>query len=490
MREDVPAFARSESVFSEIIDEVTERLVRGETFDFDEFHHRCPEHAEQLRRLLHTLTLLHSPVVSPTDQEDETADPQSIGVVGEFTIIRELGRGGMGIVYEATQLSLDRRVALKILPFASILDERPLKRFKNEARAAAMLKHPGIVSVYSTGCEHGVHYYAMELIDGQSLATFFAQDKEDSRLKAHHSTKHGSHPRVDPAIEDTQPLAALSTQFESNRKTFCRGIARLGIQAAEALEYAHQEGVIHRDIKPSNLLVDQHGKLHITDFGLARIQTAEDLTLTGDLVGTLRYMSPEQLEGNVVVDQRTDVYSLGLTLYELLARQPAFTATARGDLVNEIINREPRSLQSCDRTIPADLATVVAKSIAKDPAERYTLARELANDLTRFLEHKPIRARRMGMLPRSWRWCQRNPSKAILLALVNLILLMLAIGGPVIAVRQTNESRVQAKLAEERRVALYESDMAKAHQHVENGEIDQAVHILRSYLHTSSKQPR
>ena len=176
-------------------------------------------------------------------------------------------------------------------------------------------------------------------------------------------------------------------------------MANLGIQAAEALDHAHQEGVIHRDIKPANLMVDVKGHLWITDFGLARLQNDSGLTLSGDLVGTIRYMSPEQAIGQrAVVDQRTDIYSLGVTLYELLALEPAFDGRDRREVLRRIIEDDPRPLRSINPSVPRELETIIQKATAKEPQSRYLTAQELADDLRRFLEYKTIRARR----PTAW----------------------------------------------------------------------------------------
>jgi serine/threonine protein kinase len=210
-----------------------------------------------------------------------------------------------------------------------------------------------------------------------------------------------------PVLE-TEPIGQLSTQRQADPKAFCQSIARLGIQAAEALHHAHQEGMVHRDIKPSNLLLDAEGKLSITDFGLARIHTGEEITLTGDVVGTLRYMSPEQLEGVTVVDQRTDIYSLGLTIYELIAGRPAYAARRRADLIREKVEQHPRALSRTARSVPVDLEKIVFKAISREPANRYQTAQELADDLRRFLQRRPVHARRVGLLRRAFRWCARN----------------------------------------------------------------------------------
>ena len=188
-------------------------------------------------------------------------------------------------------------------------------------------------------------------------------------------------------------------------------MARIGLQAAEGLAYAHEQGILHRDIKPSNLLLDAHGIVWITDFGLAKATTDDDLTHTGDIIGTIRYMAPERFHGHC--DARSDVYALGLTLYELLAKRPAFDEADRGKLIKQVTEAEPPALlQARTAAIPRDLATIVHKAIEREPSHRYRTAEDLADDLRRFLEDRPIAARRITAAEQLWRWCKRNPLAA------------------------------------------------------------------------------
>jgi tetratricopeptide (TPR) repeat protein len=321
--------------------------------------------------------------------------------LGDFRIVREIGKGGMGVVYEAEQISLGRRVALKVLPFAATMDQRHLQRFHNEARAAACLHHTNIVPVHFVGCERSVHFYAMQFIEGQSLAELIAAQGHDA------ASGVASVPRS--PTEETQPIAAATTQAAPRDAAHYRRIAEWGIQAAEALEHAHSLGIVHRDIKPANLMIDGAGKLWVTDFGLARTATDAGLTMTGDVLGTLRYMSPEQaLAKHGLVDHRSDTYSLGATLYELLTLRPAVDGKDREEILGKIAFEEPPSPRSLDRGIPADLETIVLKAMAKEPAERYATAQELADDLRRFLEDRPIRAKRIRLLKRVRKWGQRH----------------------------------------------------------------------------------
>ena len=208
-------------------------------------------------------------------------------------------------------------------------------------------------------------------------------------------------------------------------RPFYRSVARIGIQVAEALEYANRQGILHRDVKPSNLLLDTHGNVWVADFGLAKTAEADDLTHTGDILGTIRYMAPERFAGQC--DARSDVYSLGLTLYELLALRPAFEASDRHELMGRVLHEEPERLRKLVPGVPRDLETIVAKAMARDPAERYATAAALAEDLQRFVEDRPIRARRVSAAEQAWRWCRRNPAVASLAA--GLLLALVAGSG-------------------------------------------------------------
>lgn len=423
-----------------------------------------PDIAEPLQEYLTKIEALHRTALglsgSQVGLEDFfVGEVPTCESLGDFRLLREIGRGGMGVVYEAEQLSLGRRVALKVLPFAAVLDPRQLRRFKNEAQAAALLKHPNIVGVYSVGCARGVHFYAMELVDGWSLARMIEHlrsSRDDLAVDASRSAgvRHGPdvqrgsdirrgfptpptrEPQVSPTA-DTSPIVAISTEYSRGRQEFYRSIALLGVQVAEALEYAHQEGVVHRDVKPSNLLLDAHGKLWITDLGLAQVQDTHDLTMTGDVLGTLRYMSPEQAAGRKPLDHRTDIYSLGITLYELLTMRPAFPGTNRQDVLRRIATAEPPAPRKIDTGISKDLETIVLKAISKEPMARYDTAAKLADDLQRFLDQKPIQARRNGPIHQLSCWAKRNPVFTGLATAVIVLLIILAATGWTMAVRQS-----------------------------------------------------
>lgn len=360
--------------------------------------------------------------------------------LGDFEIGRVIGRGGMGVVYEAIQKSLNRRVALKILPASSADEPRRIERFRIEAMAAACLRHPHIVPVYLTGSERGVHFYAMQLIEGQTLAALI------------------------------------------RRRLPHREVAKFARQAADALQYAHERGIVHRDIKPSNLLVDESGHLWVSDFGLARVAGQSDLTLSGAIVGTLRYMSPEQASGSrSVIDHRTDVYSLGVTLYELITGRPLFCSEQDGrlGLLRQVVEAQPQRPRLLDASIPRDLETIALKALAKDPAGRYATAGEMAEDLDRFLHDRPILARAPGPLDHAAMWVRRNRKPVAATAALILAVLI----GTAYLLRRHN-AELTAALGRARdheratRQLLYGSRMRLAQQVAAAGEVELAQEII------------
>jgi predicted Ser/Thr protein kinase len=303
------------------------------------------------------------------------AQPVSLG---DFRILREVGRGGMGAVYEAEEKSLGRRVALKVLRFGTVSEPEAVTRFQREAETVARLHHTNIVPIFSVGTEHGVNFYAMQFIEGRSLA---------------------------------QVLEERSAPLDTDR------IAEWGLQAAEALEHAHRRGVIHRDVKPSNLLLDNDGRIWLTDFGLAKRLDDMTLSITGALLGTPRYMSPEQASaGDRQIDHRTDIYSLGASLYELTTGRPVFEGDSPHQVISRIVSDDLMAPRMVRPGLPRDLETILLKCLQKDPARRYQSARELADDLRAFGDGRPIAARRPGVLERSVKWLRRQRRSVALTA--------------------------------------------------------------------------
>jgi predicted Ser/Thr protein kinase len=322
----------------------------GEPLTVSAYAAEHPADAPRIVALFPTLAVLdeHAALIPDLDAEPEPDAPRELGA---YVLRRELGRGGMGIVYEAEDRALGRRVAVKVLSGWSLRDERARERFRREARIVGRLRHPGIVPIHALDEADGVVFFVMDRIDGTGL--------------------------------DELVAGGGSAQ--------ARWAAGLGVQAAEALAYAHGQGVLHRDVKPSNFLLDGDGRLWLADFGLAKIVGDEGLTATGEWLGTLRYTAPECLRGRA--DARSDLYSLGLTLYELLVGVPAFPGSDRIELVRRVIEGDFPPPGRVDASIPADLEAIVLKAAAHAPEDRYPDADALAQDLRRFLDGHPVLAR-------------------------------------------------------------------------------------------------
>jgi serine/threonine protein kinase len=423
-----------ELLYGEVTDAILAELRAGRLPNVADLARQYPgltgeleAHAAQLAAVLNCAGGPDGPGAGPPDR------------LGDFRIIGEVARGGMGVVYEAEQLSLRRRVALKVLPLATLLDPLRLQRFRHEAEAAARLHHPHVVPVFAVGCEGGLPYYAMQFIDGHSAAALV---QELRRRRALPTPALVGSPPVTPESAATVPRTPAD-HFQA--------VARWGHQAADALHHAHQVGVVHRDVKPANLLLDGHGDLWVTDFGLARLPGEAELTATGDAVGTLRYMSPEQALGaKGVADHRVDIYALGATLYELLTLEPALPGSDRQEIFRRLLGEEPRPPRAIDPAIPVDLETVVLKALRKEPAERYATAQELADDLRRFLDGQPVQARRPTRRERVRRWVRRH---AVGLAVAGGVLFVISTVQAIstaITVRAYREAAVKSAQAEAR----------------------------------------
>ena len=377
----------------------------------------------------------------------DSATPERLG---DYRIIREIGRGGMGVVYEAIQESLDRKVAIKTLANRPLHAPKSAHRFRREVRAIARLHHTNIVQIYGSGFHNGLPYFAMQLIDGQSLDAFIAEargikDSEDG-------------PASDLADSCDEPHQLLGKNAFVN-------VAELGKRVCSALQYAHDNGVLHRDIKPANLMVDKNHGVYVGDFGLAKLRAPGDNTVSGKFLGTVRYSSPETFAGSWC--ESSDVYSLGLTLYELLALQPAYPEEDHASLIDRITRGEaPVRLRRINSSIPRDLETIVSKAIRREPASRYQTAAELASDLECFCRGLPISARPRSAVEKTVRWIRRKPFPATLLACIATLLL---VGLPVVTSMWLRSERAlemarseAAKARSARAETIFAYDLAKS----------------------------
>jgi serine/threonine protein kinase/Tfp pilus assembly protein PilF len=505
-----------------LVEEFNERFRKGERPSLKEYCDRHPELADDLRELLPAMAQVEQ-AKDGLAQEVKAAAPAAPALqrLGDFHILREVGHGGMGVVYEAEQISLGRRVALKVLTDRLMRDDKQKRRFEREAKAAARLHHTNIVPVFGTGEAEGVPYYVMQFIQGMGLDTVVeelarmspgsgslakvpdspAPVRSLSAQRVARSLLSGDFPGEGAFVEmaATQAHAALepassgpalalhiasdsgrasdtsgtvsavtlpgqnpSADTRGRKLSYWQSVARIGVQVADALEYAHKQGVVHRDVKPSNLLLDLNGTVWITDFGLAKAEGGENLTHTGDILGTLRYMPPEAFDGKA--DARGDVYGLGLTLYELIALRPAFEQRDRNQLVKQVTTAEIEPLGRIRRGVPCDLETIVHKAIDRDPARRYQSAGELLDDLQRFVDDEPIRARRQTLPERYVRWARRHPGIAVLGAVLTAVLVVATAASLIVAARMSALAQSEAQAAADERTARQEAEEGKARE--------------------------
>jgi serine/threonine protein kinase len=414
----------------------------------------------------------------------EISDPEGPRRLGDFEILREIGRGGMGVVYEERQVSLNRPVALKVLSGGLGLTPKAVQRFRREAEAAAKLHHTNIVPVYATGEEGGTHFYAMELIDGPSLDHVIRQLRQVSRGRQ--PPDSASPPGADarsPELVATGPYVgkpssdqALSTSALSSGSHYFDTVARMVAEVADALEYAHQQGVVHRDVKPSNLLLSPAGRLSLTDFGLARVLEQPGMTLSGEFVGTPAYMSPEQITvGRIPLDHRTDIYSLGATLYELLTLEPPFTGKSREQVLAQIVQKEPKPPRRIQKRVPVDLETICLKCLDKDPDRRYQTAGQLAEDLRRYVNRFAIRARRAGPVRRLVKWVKRRPALAGSLSCV-LLAVCVALA---FAYQAHRAEQQRAEEKDRHRLQLLDEKINNAYLVASGGELDKTEEAIK-----------
>ncbi|MCC9599966.1 serine/threonine protein kinase [Stieleria sp. JC731] len=408
-----------------LCEQFLEQWRNGSGVSIEEFASRHEEAKDDILTLFPMMLAMES--VKENRVKESSPRPVQLRVdrleqLGDYRIIREIGRGGMAIVFEAEQQSLHRRVALKVFPAQAFEDSDHLIRFEREAKMVAGLYHHNIVPVYGTGEQDGLHYFVMQLIDGMTLDQFTKGvkcDQHDSRFEPLREllSHRQSHSRETPKLESAERLIGdagkpdgETTEELRRGRQYWHRIAHIGKQVAEALQYAHQKGILHRDIKPSNLILDADWRVWVTDFGLAHELTHDPISRTGDIVGTLPYMAPERLNG--ITDVRSDVYSLGLTLYELLTYQTAIGGISRSEIRRKVLDGDVPPPRSISKDIPKDLETIIMKAVMREPHSRYPTAQAFADDLDNYLHDRPIQARRTGSIDRLRRWSRRNPAAA------------------------------------------------------------------------------
>ncbi|MEO1524384.1 MAG: WD40 repeat domain-containing serine/threonine protein kinase [Planctomycetota bacterium] len=431
-----------------VADEFVRQRRAGEKPTIEQFADRYPGLADEIHELFPTLEMMErARGVETYASEDLASNVTEYRVgdqLGDYELTREIGRGGMGIVYEAHQHTLGRRVALKLISSRLTRSKRGLERFRREARAAGKLQHSNIVPVFGVGEEQGTHYYIMQLVSGRGLDEIFETLRVDKKVSDEGSVaanrgaselalalttgRYGSDDSVCEEVGSktttVQSRSSSGSERHSRSQTteYFRRVVKLGHAIAEALDYAHQRGVLHRDIKPSNLLFDVFGNIWLTDFGLAKVEGESNLTETGDVLGTLRYAPPELFRGDY--GACGDIYGLGLTLYELVAQRPAFEERDRAELLHRISNVGPPPLRRVEPSIPHDLEQVIHKAIERRSSDRYPNARAFADDLQRFLRNEPVHARRIGIAERSWRWARQNTAFATSLLTIFCLLVV------------------------------------------------------------------
>lgn len=522
-------------LLDDAIDEIVWMQSKGLRPQLEDFIRRFPLVEEQLRETFPALLMLgHLHDGSNTSHPDaetiiDEHSREFPNRLGDFELHKEIGRGGMGVVYSATQISLNRPVALKILSRHLSTNPKFTARFLRESQSAARLQHPNIVQVFGNGNDQGFSFYAMQLIHGQSLERVLNeiqflncnQKRQMQRKDWHARTtalpisqmlaekdlpsdiERSPKNLMDPlslsgelSIDEMEWRPVLKSRSDKDTvdethypsmgldhsgissHRYYTNVARLAKSVASAIHYAHLNGIIHRDIKPSNLVLDDAGTIWVTDFGLAKLKTESDLTQTGDVMGTLRYIAPEQLDGESGAS--CDIYSLGATLYEMLTLQAVIRSDNKIEMMQQVREREPLLPRNIDPRIPIDLETITLKALEKDPKKRYQSGLEIAEELQRFLDGRPILARPTSSLERSIRWAKRNRPLAISIVALAMCLIVASIGSTIAAIAFRNlaasesASRLQANnekqkaisASEETRNRLYISELSNGFQSV------------------------
>ncbi|NQV29012.1 MAG: serine/threonine protein kinase [Rhodopirellula sp.] len=395
-----PRRVRSRVQIEVLASEYAEKARLRQNPSIESYIERYPELAAQIRELFPMVAALEQ---WKSDRESEVLRAQlpdqfKLKQLGDCRLIREIGRGGMGVVFEALEGSIERRVAVKLLPWRISMVPHRQERFEREAQTIAKLRHANIVPIFRFGRHDDYAYYVMQYVESVNLGHIIEALRERQQVSPAQEIRDevsSTAARAEQStglVETTGPVEKKGLKHDS-----WKGFARIGLQVAQALRHAHRKGVLHNDVKPGNLLIDAAGKVFVTDFGLAEPLDPDSSEQDDSVNGTLRYMAPERFLG--VCDETSDIYSLGITLFELVTQQSAFETDSRVGLINAISAGELRRVNDLNREIPTDLAAVIAKACSRDPDDRYQTAGEMASDLLRFINDERVVARsRRGLL--------------------------------------------------------------------------------------------
>lgn len=394
-----PRRVRSRVQIEVLASEYADKARQGQNPSIESYIERYPEMAAEIRELFPMVAALEQ---WKSDRENEVLRAQlpdqfKLKHLGECRIVREIGRGGMGVVFEALEGSIERRVAVKLLPWRISMVPHRQERFEREAQTIAKLRHANIVPIFRFGRHEDYAYYVMQYVESVNLGHIIGALSERQQVSPAQEIRDEV---GDSASDDATPKPA---DRKGLKQDSWKAFARIGLQVAQALRHAHRKGVLHNDVKPGNLLVDASGKVFVTDFGLAEPLNPDSSEVDESVNGTLRYMAPERFEG--VCDETSDVYSLGITLFELVTQQSAFDTDSRVGLITAIAAGEVRSVAETGNDLPPDLAAIITKAISREPNDRYQSAGEFASDLLRFINGERVSAKSAGGI---FRWLRRQ----------------------------------------------------------------------------------
>ena len=501
MKTNRPHLETDHEILEFVTDEFTTRLRNGEFPTIAEYQNLYPQLSKEIDELLAPIAMLEQ---LKEQSDSRPSHPRRLDQaaqlthLGNYQIVREVGRGGMGIVFEATHESLGKQVAIKVMPTPLTNTDNYLQRFEREAQAAAKLHHTNIVSVFEAGEHEGFHYYVMDFIAGASLSEIiFGLNQHDDTPPADDSTcidlgkttaRNSDKLRLQIPAAGSRANIVRASDFQTTYQReiiannpidphaveHFRWVAHIGSSIADALAYAHTANILHRDIKPANIMLDTQGIPWVTDFGLAKDSSSEiNLTKTGDVIGTPQYLAPESLEGKY--DQQSEIYCLGLTLYELATLRPAHRSGSTAEVIRAIATTSPPAPRKVNPRIPIDLSTIISKAISRDPQSRYATIAEFRDDLLAFIDDRPIVARRPSIIETATRWSRRNPLSASLSAISLLLLMLVAISATAGYWATTTALSKEAEKTRRLEIQQQQTEQARA-QSQQNLELMKAQH--------------